>query len=143
MKVLNDMLVISTFCLLYLLQCWITFLHTSRHTTAWPTVLLYSTVPPSKWVMQPVPMVPASCRGILCYQQQPLNHLVQCGCMFTSCQAAIILQVHFTFDYIDKNGENQTHTVNNRCSWQMTRLFHISNQSNYWLHSILHAAWSH
>jgi hypothetical protein len=49
-------------------------------------------------------MVPASCRGILCDLQQPPNCLVQCGCMFTSCQAAIILQVHVTFNYIDENG---------------------------------------
>jgi hypothetical protein len=55
-------------------------------------------------------MVPALCQGILCDWQQPLNHLVQCWCMFTSCQAAIILQVHVTFDYIDENRENQTHT---------------------------------
>jgi hypothetical protein len=43
--------------------------------------------------------------------------------MFTSHQAAIILQVHVTFDYIDENGENQTHKVNNHHSWQMTKLF--------------------
>ena len=43
--------------------------------------------------------------------------------MFTSCQAAIVLHVHVTFDYIDENGENQTHTVNNHRSRQMTKLF--------------------
>jgi hypothetical protein len=43
--------------------------------------------------------------------------------MITSRQAAIILQVHVTFDYIDENRENQTHTVNNHRSWQMTKLF--------------------
>jgi hypothetical protein len=43
--------------------------------------------------------------------------------MFTSCQAAIILQVHVTFDYTDENGENQMQTMNNHCSWQMTKLF--------------------
>ncbi len=40
-----------------------------------------------------------------------------------SCQAAIILQVHATFNYIDENGENLTHTVNNHRSWRMTKLF--------------------
>ncbi len=68
-------------------------------------------------------MVPASCRGILCDQQQPLNCLVQCKCMFTSCQTAIVLQVHVTFDYIDNKGENQMHPVNNHHSWWMTKLF--------------------
>jgi hypothetical protein len=43
--------------------------------------------------------------------------------MFTSCQAAIVLQVHVTFDYIDEHGENQLHMVNNHCSWRMTKLF--------------------
>jgi hypothetical protein len=52
-------------------------------------------------------MVPASCRGILCNWQQPPNCLVQCGCMFTSHQAAIVLQVHVTFDYIMKMGRTR------------------------------------
>jgi hypothetical protein len=43
--------------------------------------------------------------------------------MLISCQAAIVFQVHVTFNYIDENGENQTHMVNNHCSWQMTKLF--------------------
>jgi hypothetical protein len=43
--------------------------------------------------------------------------------MSTSCQAAIVLQVHVTFNYIDENGENLTHTVNNHGLWQMTKLF--------------------
>jgi hypothetical protein len=62
--------------------------------------------------------------------------------MFTSCQAAIILEVHVTFNYIDENGENQMHMVNNHSSWQMTKLliypitltnyctpFHIQHQA--------------
>jgi hypothetical protein len=72
-------------------------------------------------------MVNASCRGILCDQQQPPNRLVQCGCMFTSPQAAIILQVHVTFDYIDENGENQMHAVNNHCSWWMTKPLYLQS----------------
>jgi hypothetical protein len=72
-------------------------------------------------------IVPAACRGILCDIQQPPNSLVQCGCMFTSRQAAIILQVHVTFNYIDENGENQMHAVNNHCSWWMTKPLYLQS----------------
>jgi len=68
-------------------------------------------------------LVPASCKGVLCDRQQPPNRHVQCGCMFTSKETAVVIQSHVTFDYIDENGATQTHTVNNHRSWKTTKLF--------------------
>jgi hypothetical protein len=50
--------------------------------------------------------------------------------MFTSCQAAIILQVHVTFNYIDENGENQMHMVEQPSLVVDDQTFYMSNHSD-------------
>lgn len=73
--------------------------------------------------MSRVQVVEASCRGILCDRQQPPNRLISCGCLFLGRDAALVLQFHLTFDYVDQSGGTQTHTVNNYRSYKTTKLF--------------------
>jgi hypothetical protein len=87
-------------------------------------------------------MVPALCRGILSDQQQPSNHLVQCGCMFTSHQAAIILGLHYFQLHWWKWGEPAIHSEQPLLMVD-DQTFYISNHSDNWLHSILHTASCH
>ncbi len=72
--------------------------------------------------MSCVQVVNASCRGILCNHQQPPNHLVTCGCIFLGRDAALVLQCHLTFDYVDQSGGTQTYTVNNYWSYKTKKL---------------------
>jgi hypothetical protein len=73
--------------------------------------------------MSRVQVVDASCRGILCDRQQPPNRLVSCGCIFLGRDAALVLQCHLTFNYVDESGGMETHTVNNYRSYKTTKLF--------------------
>ncbi len=68
-------------------------------------------------------IMPASCRGVFCDRQQLPNRLVSCGCLFTARAAALVVQFHVTFEYIDEAGNDASYTVTNFRSWRTTKLF--------------------